>query len=179
MNHHKKHHHATTSHAQNFVHSAAVPAQQSELHTGVPSSITIAQAILESGWGTHHIGAANNYFGVKAHNVKGKINTGTIAKEYVDVRTREHIHGKDIYIKDHFRKYKNMTESFIDHGLFLRQNKKYHQALDNYAKTGNADKFAHALQEAGYATDPNYAHLLIKIMKKYDLYRYNSRKSTP
>lgn len=173
---HRKHHHAITSHAQTFINSAAVSAQQSELLTGVPASITLAQAAIESGWGKHHIGKANNYFGIKAFNASnGTVNTGSIAKNYVDVRTREHLHGEDIIITDHFRKYDNMTDSFTDHGLFLRQNNRYHQALENYAQTGNADDFAHGLQAAGYATDPNYAHLLIKVMKKYNLYQYNNK----
>ena len=66
-----------------------------------------------------------------------------------------------------------MGDSFIDHGLFLKSNNRYQKILNNYEKDGDADAFASGLQKAGYATDPNYAKLLISIMKKNDLYKYN------
>jgi flagellum-specific peptidoglycan hydrolase FlgJ len=104
-----------------FIDGAAVPAQSSELQTGVPASITIAQAILESAWGKHHIDSANNYFGVKAQeNKKGNVSYGSIATGYVDTKTREHIAGNDITITAHFRSYKDMTDSLTDHGMFLK-----------------------------------------------------------
>jgi flagellum-specific peptidoglycan hydrolase FlgJ len=69
MRRHRKHaiHHANHSAANaQFIAQAATAAVQSEIATGTPAAITIAQAILESGWGKHHIGSANNFFGVKA-----------------------------------------------------------------------------------------------------------------
>ena len=97
-----------------------------------------------------------------------------------DKTTKEHIKAlnKDISIKAHFRSYKNMSDSFLDHGMFLKNNPRYSSALTHYAKTKNADDFAHGLQKAGYATDPNYAKLLISIMKKYSLYKYNQKLSS-
>ena len=177
---HAKKHHAIHSTNHNFIHQAIHPAQNSEKLTGVPASITIAQAILESGWGKHHMGSANNYFGVKAQTVKGKVTYGNVAIGYVDRTTKEHIKSlnKDISIKAHFRSYKNMSDSFLDHGTFLKNNPRYSSALTAYAKTKNADDFAHGLQKAGYATDPNYANLLISIMKKYKLYQYNQKLTT-
>ena len=178
--HRKKAAHAHKSHAltaarvPTFIQSAAIPAKVSELQTGVPASITLAQAILESGWGKHHIGDANNYFGVKAQVVKSKVVYGDIATGYVQVPTREHINNKNITINAYFRKYADMEGSFTDHGMFLRNNPRYHAALDAYAKTKDADEFARGLQNAGYATDPHYAELLISIMKKHNLYQYNS-----
>jgi flagellum-specific peptidoglycan hydrolase FlgJ len=157
-----------------FVQSAIVPAQRSEETTGVPASITIAQAILESGWGDHHIGGANNYFGVKAQSAGDTVTYGDVASGYVDVPTREVFGGKSVIITAHFRSYKSMTESFIDHGLFLKINKRYQSIIVAYAKDRNADAFADGLQKAGYATDPSYAKLLKRLMKKYDLYKYNS-----
>jgi len=68
-----------------------------------------------------------------------------------------------------------MTDSFLDHGLFLKYNSRYHSALAAYAKTGDADEFARGLDLAGYATNPNYGELLIKIMKGRNLYQYNTK----
>jgi hypothetical protein len=56
-----------------FIKSAAIAAKKSETQTGVPASVIVAQAILESGWGEHHMGNANNYFGIKAQERNGKI----------------------------------------------------------------------------------------------------------
>jgi flagellum-specific peptidoglycan hydrolase FlgJ len=158
-----------------FIAAAGSPATSSELQTGVPASVTIAQAILESAWGQHHMGAANNYFGIKAQTVKGQIVYGDIATGYVDRSTREHIKrtNKDVTITAHFRSYSDMESSFRDHGMFLRNNPRYRAALDAYAKTKDADEFARGLQTAGYATDPHYSEVLISIMKKNNLYKYN------
>jgi flagellum-specific peptidoglycan hydrolase FlgJ len=175
--HHSAHKHRALSQKHStFIQSAAGPAKISELQTGVPASITMAQAILESGWGEHHIGSANNYFGVKAHTVKGQVSYGDIATGYVDRSTKEHLKksNTDVTITAHFRAYADMGGSFRDHGMFLRNNPRYQSAVDAYAKTKNADEFARGLQKAGYATDPHYAELLISIMKSHDLYKYNN-----
>jgi flagellar protein FlgJ len=173
-------HHAKKQKAQHhpeystFINEAIVPAQASELQTGVPASVTIAQAILESAWGKSHMGAAHNYFGVKAQEDKKRnVTYGSVASGYVDKKTREHVGGKDIFVTAHFRSYKSMTDSFVDHGLFLKNNRRYQSSIEAYAKNHDADEFARGLQKAGYATDPNYAELLITIMKKNNLYKYN------
>jgi flagellum-specific peptidoglycan hydrolase FlgJ len=176
-------HHAKKIHAHphtyTFIQSAIIPAQMSETQTGVPASVTIAQAILESGWGQHHMGAANNYFGIKAQTTKGgEITYGSSASGYVDRQTQEYVGGKYITIHAYFRSYKGMTESFIDHGLFLQNNPRYYAALVKYAENKDADEFALGLQKAGYATDPHYAQSLISIMKRYDLYQYNQGTNT-
>lgn len=154
-----------------FVKSAKVSARQSELMTGVPASITIAQAILESGWGEKHLGKANNYFGVKAHVVAGKFVNGGIATSYVTTKTGEHIGGKDIKVVANFRAYKSMADSFTDHGQFLRDSPRYHSILEAYHKTGDVSAFSEGLQKAGYATDPAYASKLNSIIKKYELHK--------
>jgi flagellum-specific peptidoglycan hydrolase FlgJ len=68
-----------------------------------------------------------------------------------------------------------MTDSFVDHGTFIRDNSGYQSALEAYAKTGDADEFARGLQKAHYATDPHYAEVLINIMKGRKLYQYNQK----
>jgi flagellum-specific peptidoglycan hydrolase FlgJ len=157
-----------------FIKAAAKAAQKSEEETGVPASITIAQAILESGWGKHHLGDANNYFGIKAQQTNGKITFGDIATGFVDFPTKEFKNGKGITVVAHFRAYKDIAGSFVDHGLFLRSNPRYRKAIDAYAEDKDADEFAVGLQKAGYATDPNYAKSLIALMKKFDLEQFNA-----
>jgi flagellum-specific peptidoglycan hydrolase FlgJ len=176
------HHHVHKQRAEHpdihasFIREAIPSAQASEKITGVPASVTIAQAILESGRGKPHITAAHNYFGVKAHAVSGKVTYGSVATGYVNVKTKEHVKGKDITISDNFRSYKSMQDSFIDHGNFLRDNHSYHSILAAYAKDGDSEAFARGLQTAGYATDPHYAKLLIKIIKGRKLDKHNLKQ---
>jgi len=99
---------------------------------------------------------------------------GNIATGYVDRLTKEYDKKKRVYtVVAHFRSYKNMADSFVDHGVFLTS-KRYRKALDAYAKSRDADQYARGLQKAGYATDPNYAELLISLMMKNDLYKFNA-----
>jgi flagellum-specific peptidoglycan hydrolase FlgJ len=159
-----------------FIKSAATAAKKCQQQTGVAASVTIAQAILESGWGKHHMGNANNYFGIKAQVVNGKIALGDVATGYVDKLTKEYDkNGRAYTVVAHFRSYKNMADSFLDHGIFLTSNARYRKALDAYAKSKDADEYARGLQKAGYATDPDYANMLISLMKKNKLYQYNAK----
>ena len=173
---HRHHKHTAAVHRPAnaaFISQSAGPAQESERVTGVPASVTMAQAILESGWGQHHIGGANNYFGIKAQGKAGHINIGDVATGYVTKKTWEHLKGKNVTVDANFRSYKDMNGSFIDHGKFLVRNPRYSHAIANYQKTHDADAFAHDIQKAGYATDPDYANKLIKMMKGHNLYQYN------
>jgi flagellar protein FlgJ len=157
-----------------FIASAADPAKQSEQRTGVPASVTIAQAILESGWGVHHMDDANNYFGIKAQEKNGTIDFGTVATGSVDKLTKEFdANGQPFTIVAHFRAYKDMAGSFIDHGLFLGA-PRYKSALDAYKADKDANEFARGLQSAGYATDPNYAATLISLMTAHNLFQFNA-----
>jgi flagellum-specific peptidoglycan hydrolase FlgJ len=81
-----------------FINEAIVPAQASQEQIGVPAAVTIAQAILESGWGQHHLGEANNYFGIKAFKRNGTIDFGSIAVGFVTVPTREVINGAEVMV---------------------------------------------------------------------------------
>ena len=66
-----------------FKKAAGSAAKKSEKQTCVPASVTVAQAILESGWGEAHRGDANNYFGIKAQVRNGKIEFGDVASQRV------------------------------------------------------------------------------------------------
>ncbi|MEU6540220.1 glucosaminidase domain-containing protein [Streptomyces sp. NPDC047000] len=148
-----------------FLGNAISAAQATQTEFQVPVSVTVAQAILESAWGTHHIGGANNYFGIKAQTQNGQVTWGSIATGFVTVPTREVINGHDVTVQAHFRSYKSMTDSFRDHGSFLRKNSNYAAAF----KTTDGIAFARAVAAGHYATDPHYADLLVRIIREQNL----------
>lgn len=127
--------------------------------TGVPASVTLAQACLETDFGEATIGDAKNLFGIK-----GKGPAGSVTH-----KTKEYIKGKAIYVNEKFRKYNSWEESIEDHGKFL-QNPIYANCMKN---SKNPDQFARELQKAGYATDPKYAQQLIARMKYFKLYKWD------
>lgn len=129
----------------------------------VPLSVTIAQAALESAWGESGLTKnANALFGIKA----GKTWTG---KRYT-TRTTEVQNGNTISTTADFRAYDSWAESIIDHDDFLRRNSRYAAVL----ACDNGYDAADALQAAGYATDPYYAHKLQSIISQYGLSKYDN-----
>ncbi len=125
---------------------------------GIPASITLAQGILESGSGNSSLARdANNHFGIKCTSEwKGK----TILKD-------------DDQVDDCFRVYNSPEESFRDHSEFLKRKR--------YASLFELDKddyrgWASGLKEAGYATNPRYAELLITLVERYDLSKYDRKE---
>lgn len=143
-----------------FFAMAVGPAQASQRLTGVPASVTLAQAILESGWGDSHMGDAWNFFGIKAHG----------DEPFIVKRTREVVNGKDIFIDAKFRRFASMEDCFCEHGKFLRDNPRYGPAF----KTTDCESFARAIHAAGYATDPNYGDMLVRLIRENDLARYDA-----
>ena len=121
----------------------------------IPASITLAQALLESGAGRSYLAThANNHFGIKVGmGWKG---------DYV---TRD-----DDRKGEHFRKYKNAEESYEDHSVFLQQPRyKRLFSLDPQDYKG----WARGLKACGYATLPTYAERLITIIETYELNDYD------
>lgn len=148
-----------------FIKSIAPLAQASQKKYGVPASVAMAQAILESGWGKSSLTRKGNaFFGIKC-SAKSKYANGCM-----NVRTREVYNGKEAYIRDGFRTYPKVQNSFYDHGLFLRSNGRYSKAF-KYQKSPN--QFIREVHKAGYATDPNYTKLIVGIMKSNNLYKYD------
>lgn len=124
--------------------------------TGIPASITLAQACLESDDGNSWLAKeANNHFGIKC----GSSWTG------------ERVYKDDDNPNDCFRKYKNVSESYDDHSNYLLNTKRYASLfqLDSRDYKG----WAQGLKDAGYATNPQYAQLLIKIIEDNQLYKYD------
>lgn len=142
--------------SQNFIESVAQGAINGWTKYGVLPSITVAQAILESGWGQSALSTqAHNLFGIK----------GSYNGQYVTMQTREVYNGQSYYIYDNFRKYANNSESVEDHGNFLYSNSRYANLLGDQSYASVARK----LQADGYATDPSYASSLIKLVEMYNL----------
>ncbi|HET6320341.1 MAG TPA: glucosaminidase domain-containing protein [Chloroflexota bacterium] len=149
---------------EQFIASIGEAAVESADRTGVPASVTIAQAILETYWGSSRLAReANNYFGIKAQTKGGS--AGSVLFDVWEV-----IGGRNVVQREAFRAYNSIAESFIDHGLFFVENGRYAGAM---AARGNAKQFAREINRAGYATDPSYATKLIGLMDRYNLYRYD------
>ena len=139
-----------------------------EMHrTGIPASIKLAQALLESGGGTSALAKkANNHFGIKCgYSWTGKT-MYRVDDDYDD---------KGNPIESCFRAYKDPESSFIAHSEFLtnkgkrsRYNFLFDYAVEDYKK------WAHGLKKAGYATNPKYPQMLINIIETYELNIYDS-----
>lgn len=144
---------------QDFIKKILPGAQACERATGVPASITIAQAALESGWGERAPG--NNLFGIKADpGWKG----ATIA-----FPTTEYINGKKVPMTLKFRAYPDWAGSMTDHAAFFHANPRYHAC---FAET-TGEGWARAVAKAGYATDPHYADTLIAVMRGRKMSQYD------
>lgn len=134
-------------------------AMDEQARSGILCSITIAQAALESGWGS--AAPNNNLFGIKAF-----ANERSCMQE-----TKEFVNGQWVSIHARFRAYDNWGESIEDHSKFLIENSRYRRAgFFDCAKHLDYMGCASALQAAGYATDPNYAKLLGNIIVAHDLH---------
>ena len=123
---------------------------------GIPASITLAQGILESGHGNSRLAKkANNHFGIKCHK-------GWTGKTF---------HMDDDERNECFRKYKSPYESFKDHSIFLSTRDRYASLFD--LEITDYQGWARGLKKAGYATNPKYPQLLIKIIDDYELHQYD------
>lgn len=146
-------------------------ARQTEIKTGIDARFTLAQAALETGWGQFAPG--NMFFGVKARTdmpeTKRQLLTTTEILSQPNAKFPEVMSitpisgGRFKYIvKDWFRKYDSPEESFTDHAELFLNNKRYAKALhvrsDPYL-------FAEEVAKAGYATAPDYADSLKKVIK--------------
>jgi flagellar protein FlgJ len=150
-----------------FVTDAIAPARLSYQEFQVPASVTIAQAILESGWGKSLLTVNdNNYFGITC----GSSGAGPIATGCHDYPTTDCNATGCFPTTQSFRVYASMLDSFRDHGRFLATLDRY-QAAFQY--TNNPDQFIGAVRDAGYATDPAYTAKVVALMKYYNLYRYD------
>lgn len=158
-----------TTEQKNFIKKVGAIASADMKKTGVLASLTIAQAILESGWGTSELATGGKaLFGIKATKTwKGKV----YCKD-----TKECYDGVNMVTVSNatFRAYDSWEESITDHSAFLKANKRYKAVI------GERDykKACEAIKAAGYATDPEYTEKLIKLIEGNNLTEFDGAAVT-
>ncbi|MDZ4075309.1 MAG: flagellar assembly peptidoglycan hydrolase FlgJ [Hylemonella sp.] len=137
--------------ARSFVQQHAATAQEVQRSSGLPASYMLGQAGHESGWGQREIlmkdgSPSHNLFGIKAGaDWKGKV---------AEVTTTEYVDGQPQKTVARFRAYDSHAESFRDFARLIGNSPRYAQARQ---QTGSVQGWTEGLQDAGYATDPDYA----------------------
>lgn len=141
---------------QQFVETLWPYAEQAANKLGVEPEVILSQAALETGWGQYILsnqqGSSHNLFNIKAHGWEGD----TINKQALEFRG-----GKALQEQSQFRAYDSYQQSFDDYVQFLQTQPRYRQALEH---VNDAEAFIEHLHQAGYATDPQYADKIKRIM---------------
>ena len=139
------------SHVTVFIRQYILLAMEEMQRTGIPASLTLAQAILESGFGTSALSIeALNFFGIK----------GSYAGESM------------VYKGDRYRRYKSVRESFLDHSRLLLEKGPFQYLLKK--KVWDHVIWTEALQAIAYAEDPRYTFKILNIIDRYSLQRLDS-----
>ncbi|WP_395045642.1 glucosaminidase domain-containing protein [Flavobacterium sp.] len=147
----------TTEIVNNYIDKYKEVAKLNMKNHGVPASIALAQAILESGAGTGDLSRqANNHFGIKCH------------KDWLG----ESVKHDDDAAQECFRKYNNVYDSYRDYAAFLI-GRKWYEPLFKLEKN-DYKAWARGLKKAGYATDPGYPNKLIGLIERYQLQRFDA-----
>lgn len=154
-----------TSNDGGFIETIAPIAQAMQDRYGVRASLSIAQAILESDWGSSDLAAHyNNLYGVK-----GGENDSVVALE-----TLEYYDGEWLTITANFKVYENLAASIEDHAVLMVNGTSWnHELYHGVIEANSYEEAAHALREAGYATDPDYPQKLIQVIEEHELYKYD------
>lgn len=147
---------------EQYIELYAPSAVQEMLVSGVPASITLAQGILESGDGNSTLAkVARNHFGIKCHGMwEGE-------KYYHDDDSKGEC----------FRVYASVFDSYRDHSEFLRTRERYAELFT--LELTDYKGWAHGLKKAGYATNPKYPELLIRIIEEHDLAKFDRMTKPP
>ena len=147
----------TTQMVLSYIQKYKEVAKESMIRSGIPASITLGQALLESGAGTGPLSAqANNHFGIKCH------------KEW----TGSSIRYTDDEENECFRKYDDPSQSFKDHSYFLTSRPRYAELFE--FQKDDYRSWAYGLKAAGYATDSKYPDKLIALIEKYQLNKFDA-----
>ncbi|MEX2475155.1 flagellar assembly peptidoglycan hydrolase FlgJ [Marinobacter sp.] len=154
---------ARFSSPEEFVQTLLPMAERVAGESGISPRLMVAQAALETGWGKHMIEGekgvpSHNLFGIKAdHRWQG---------DAVDITTTEYREGLPMTERAAFRSYPDYESSFRDYVSFLESNPRYRDVL---ASADQPEVFARKLQDAGYATDPEYGEKIQRIMDRDSL----------
>lgn len=135
-------------------------AKQAQVDYGIRPSVLVAQAALESNWGNSDLSQqSNNYFGIKGNSSGDQYAT----KEFTQEKWRS--------VQASFRTYDSVSDSVNDYARLIKNGTSWNADLySGVISAGHYKEAALALQKAGYATDPNYANKLIRIIEQYALY---------
>ncbi|MDP4662244.1 MAG: glucosaminidase domain-containing protein [Salibacteraceae bacterium] len=147
---------------QDYIEKFAEHAVAEMHNTGIPASITLAQGMLESDYGNSPLAKyAKNHFGIKCHK-------GWEGPSFIQ---------DDDEANECFRKYYSEYDSYRDHSAFLMTRDRYAFLFD--LKPTDYKGWAHGLKQAGYATNPRYADMLIKIIEENSLHQYDKFEKIP
>ncbi|MCM1508802.1 MAG: glycoside hydrolase family 73 protein [Ruminococcus flavefaciens] len=145
-----------------FIEKLGSSAQKNYSKYGILPSMTIAQAILESGWGESELSALYyNFFGMRADS--------TYTGEYVTLRTGEEIDGVMIKMDGDFRAYHSFDEGIEGYYQFITGYERY----SNLIWETDYRTACYKIKEDGWATASNYSECLIDIIESYDLTRFD------
>ncbi|MGL5575394.1 MAG: glycoside hydrolase family 73 protein [Sarcina sp.] len=149
---------------QEFINKVGILAVQVyKMQGGEVPALTVAQAILESGWGRSDLSQQyNNLFGIKAYDWNGP--------KVLEPTTEYNAQNIPYHIMAYFRVYPSWKDSIIDHGNFILENSRYHNMIGvkSYVEQAND------LVIDGYATNSSYANMLIGIVNEYGLSRFDN-----
>jgi len=148
------------AHVKAFQDKLGSHAEEASRATGIPAKFMLGQAALESGWGKRVMVASD---GTSSHNLFGIKATKGWAGKVVEANTTEYVNGVAYRKKEKFRAYDSYADSFKDYARLLQNSPRYQNVLAN---SKDASSFAQGLQRAGYATDPQYAAKLTRIIQR-------------
>jgi peptidoglycan hydrolase FlgJ len=145
---------------KDFINAMRPYAEDAATKLGVPANVLLAQSALETGWGNkviqHQDGqSSHNLFGIKANEEWDGQHARVSSLEYVNGNAKREV--------SNFRVYESYKQSFDDYVDFIKSNNRYHAALQ---KSGDGEGYIKALQDAGYATDPQYAEKVLDIVNR-------------
>lgn len=147
-------------HVKAFQQQVGVHAEAASQETGIPANFIIGQAALESNWGRREIKGAD---GTTSHNLFGIKATAGWKGKVVEAVTSEYVNGVRQQKVEKFRAYDSYADSFTDFANMLQKNTRYEPLIAN---AQDATAYAQAMQKAGYATDPNYADKLRRVIQQ-------------
>jgi len=145
---------------KDFIKKMRPYAEDAASKLGVPVNVLLAQSALETGWGNkviqHDNGqSSHNLFGIKANKQWDGQHARVSSLEYVNGNAKREV--------SNFRVYESYKQSYDDYVDFIKSNNRYHAALQ---KSNDGEGYIKALQDAGYATDPQYAEKVMNIVNR-------------